>query len=194
MKRLGAAAPLVVAAMLTGCGGGSHPASTRPTGADAKAIQAAQRGIVSVCTASSAATVGSAATLVDDVGTLIAAAKKYHDPGIAQASDAVLRGNGPACEPSYADQIDVALLPPTPSPTAEAQVGIPDFGPDMRSYYATHFANGESASQRNCVTSTGYVGNHVGTLTNLLYLLKNRNAAAQKLLAALQSECAAGTP
>jgi hypothetical protein len=196
-QRLSATCLLGIVLCVAGCGGSTTPrtsSTSGPSAADAKTIQAAQQNIVALCGAASDTAIkaaGGATSLEKDVTTLIAESKKYHDPSIGQASDAALRagGAGKECGPSYADSIDVALLPSTARATVKA-AGFPGFRGEDDTYYAAHYGHGEATSQRNCVTTAGEMGQNVEALENFLYLLNTGNPTAQHLLTTLQRECA----
>jgi hypothetical protein len=139
---------------------------------------------------------GGGAALEKDVEILIAEAKRKHDPAIVRSADAALRAGDATkeCGPSYADRIDVALLPETPRRTvenADLSGSLRGFRRGAIGYYTTHFGSGEDAAERECVTTSGGLFEDVEGLENFLYLLDVGNRQAKLLLAHLRHDCRA---
>jgi hypothetical protein len=176
-----------------GCAGSSHDA---PLSAGARR---AQQNVITICAAADAAAVraaGGASATERDIEILVAEAKRRRDPAIAGRAITAFRAGKqtPACGPDYANRVELALLPRVPPQTAQSagvSGGLNGFRRGAIGYYATHFGSGEDVAERECVTTSAGLYEHVPELESFLYLLSVGNAQARALLAHLRADCRA---
>jgi len=191
-RSVAALALLALTAFVVGCGDVSDGAP--PLSA---AAQRAQRNVIAICGAANEAAAnaaGGGAALENDVQVLIAEAKKAKDDAIVGRADAAFRATDAKkpCAPTYADTIDVAMLPLMPESKVQGagvSSGLPIFRAGARSFYATHFGKGETTAQVECVTTSGNLYEHERELENFLYLLDVGNKQAWRLLGHLRQDC-----
>ena len=131
-----------------------------------------------------------------DIEILVAEAKRLRDPTIARRAIAAFRAGKqtPACGPDHANRIELELLPrvsPRTAQSAGVSGGLNGFRRGAVAYYTMHFGSGEDVAQRECVTTSAGLYEHVPELESFMYLLSVGNGQARELLAQLRADCRA---
>ena len=191
---------LIVAAALAalvggsaGCGGSAHDATL------SAGVRRAQQNVAAICAAADPAAVraaGGASAIEKDIEILVAEAKRRRDPAIAGGAVTAFRTGRrtPACGPDHANRIELELLPrvsPQTAQSAGVSGGLNGFRRGAVGYYTTHFGSGEDVAERECVTTSAGLYEHVPELESFMYLLSVGNAQARQLLAHLRADCRA---
>jgi hypothetical protein len=184
-------------AALAGCGAGCAGSSRHAT--SSASARHAQQNVVAICAAADAAAVraaGGVGATEKDIEILVAEAKRHRDPAIAGRAIAAFRAakQTTACGPSYADRIELDLLPlasPQTVQSAGVSGGLNGFRRGAIGYYAAHFGSAEDVAERECVTTSAGLYENVSELENFMYQLSIGNAQARALLTHLQADCRA---
>ena len=194
MRRARDLAVAIAFAALAGCGAGCASSSHETT--SSAAARRAQQGILAICRAADPAlarTAGGAGAVERDTSVLVAEAKAHHDPAMVRQAIVALRTSRhtTACEPGFASMIELGLLPSTSQQVQNAAMsgGLKGFRRGAVAYYARNFGSSEARGERECVTTSAGLYEHVPEFENFLYLLTIGNTQARQALAHLRADC-----